>query len=133
MEEDDDKIRQLFADFNPHLTSDSAFIDRLNKAMDSVEMIRQRSAEQRRRNRRAVVIAAVAGFAAGAVTSAVMPFVDTFVAEIFDWMPDILPIENTVDLSALKIAGWLVTGVVAVLTALAAFDRAVDFRPVTGK
>lgn len=80
MEMEDDKLKSLFADFQPDLSSDRAFVERLERNLHSVEIVRQRSAELRARNRKAVVIAAFAGFVVGMLFTLTLPYLNALVA-----------------------------------------------------
>ncbi|MDE6540624.1 MAG: hypothetical protein K2L74_01285 [Muribaculaceae bacterium] len=72
--EDDDKIKKLFDGFEPAGGStDDAFMRRLRGSLDAVEHVRRDMAAERRRNRTAVVAAAIAGFASGLAAALLMP------------------------------------------------------------
>lgn len=80
MNDDDKLLKDLFAAFDPELPSDTRFVDSLQRRLDSVELIRQRSAELRSRSRKAMVIAALVGFVAGMLFSFAIPYVGHAVA-----------------------------------------------------
>lgn len=117
---DDEKIRELFAGFEPETTSDAQFLDRLNRALDSVEMIRERTARQRRRNRRAVAIAALAGFASGVGVSALWSWLGPYLADLLGR----LDVAELVATPVVVGVGWLLTGAIALTASLGAYDRA---------
>ncbi len=73
--EDDDKIRQLFADFQPPRpeADDDAFMLKLRLRMQAVEMVKEHSAELQRRNRRAVAVAAAVGCLMGCLLALLLP------------------------------------------------------------
>lgn len=77
---DNDNLKELFGNFNPDLSSGSDFIARLQQRMDTIEMVRQYNAELRRRNRIAVMIAALAGFIMGVVLTLLMPLIGDWIA-----------------------------------------------------
>lgn len=73
MEHNDNDIRNLFSSYNPQLSSDAQFMERLERSLNSVEMVRKRNVARIRQSRIAAGIAAVAGFAAGMVCTMAMP------------------------------------------------------------
>lgn len=72
---DDDKIKEVFNTYQPELTSDFKFMAALERKMEAVEHVKQEMRALRRRNRIAVVVAAVAGFIMGALTSLLAPLI----------------------------------------------------------
>ena len=118
--EEDDKIKQLFDSFDPvPETSDRDFMDRLARSLDSVEMITQRAARLRRRNRRAVIAAAAVGFVTGVGFTLAMPFIKGFVSNLMSSVP---PAPESVDPAA--IIGWVIAAGATALVALATYELA---------
>ncbi len=77
--EDDDKLKELFSDFQPDLSSDFQFMKRLERNMEAVELVKRRSEAVRKRNKIAVVVAAFSGFVVGVILTLLYPLVrDTF-------------------------------------------------------
>ncbi|MDE5806626.1 MAG: hypothetical protein K2H76_00800 [Muribaculaceae bacterium] len=70
---DDDKLKNMFREFNPDLSSDFRFISQLKRSMDSVEIVREHTMEIKRRSRIAVIIAAAVGFICGILFSLFLP------------------------------------------------------------
>ena len=70
---ENDKIIKLFEDYNPDLSSDHLFINRLKRNLDSVEMIKKHNSEQKAIYKKAVAIAGVAGFITGFLFSLYIP------------------------------------------------------------
>lgn len=64
---EDDKLKFLFTNFEPELSSDFKFMNKLERNLNSVEIIKRHTAEVRSRNKKAVAIAAFAGFIVGFV------------------------------------------------------------------
>ncbi len=62
---EDDKLKSLFTNFEPELSSDFKFMNKLERNLNSVEIIKRHTAEVRSRNKKAVAIAAFAGFIVG--------------------------------------------------------------------
>ena len=71
--EADAQLRRLFADFNPPLSPASRFMERLERDMQRVEMVKEATRRLQRRNRVAVALAALAGFVAGVIFMALYP------------------------------------------------------------
>lgn len=71
----DDPLKQLFDSYDPELRDTDAFMNNLEARLDSVEMIRSRSAESRRHYIMAAVIAAFAGFVSGVIIMLLLPHI----------------------------------------------------------
>ena len=70
---DDDKLNNMFREFNPDLSSDFRFMSQLKRSMESVEIVREHTMETNRRSRIAVIIAAAVGFICGLLFSLLLP------------------------------------------------------------
>lgn len=117
---EDDKLKELFGGFNPELSPDNRFMDRLLDNMRSVELIRQHNAEQHRRNRIAVAVAAFAGFLCGILFSLLLPYFGNAMTQLassvtLKWLSQIL-IENN------ALLGWLIISSVSVTIAINTYD-----------
>ena len=117
---EDDKLRSLFADFQPELSSDRQFMSCLERNMESVEIVKRRMAEMRARNRRAIAVAAVVGFVVGFLFSLALPYLSGLVA---DWQLT-LPEESVMSMAAdyFAVIAWGVTGATAVIAAINTYD-----------
>lgn len=117
---EDDKLRSLFADFQPELSSDRQFMSCLERNMESVEIVKRRMAKMRARNRRAIAVAAVVGFVVGFVFSLALPYLSSLVA---DWQLT-LPEESVMSVAAdyFAVIAWGVTGATAVIAAINTYD-----------
>lgn len=82
---EDDNIKTLFDNFQPQLSSDFDFMDKLQRNINSVELVKQRNAELRLRSRRAVIIAACVGFAVGSLLSFATPYIGQFLQNMLDF------------------------------------------------
>lgn len=71
---EDKEIRELFETFNPELEPDFSFMSRLEHAMDSVELIREKQEIRRRHQCRAMAMAAAAGVLSGIVMTLLFPW-----------------------------------------------------------
>ena len=70
---EDDKLKQIFSDYNPHLSPDVMFMSRLEQNLRSVEFIKERTNTAIRRNKAAMLIACAVGFIAGTGFSLAFP------------------------------------------------------------
>lgn len=64
---EDKDIKEMFEAFEPNMKPDFEFMSQLKRAMDSVEMIRERQIAFRRRQHRAMAVAIATGFLTGIV------------------------------------------------------------------
>lgn len=117
---EDDKLKSLFAEFQPELSSDRQFMNRLERNMESVEIVKRRVEEMRARNRRAVTVAAVVGFVVGFLFSLTLPYLSGVVA---GWQLT-LPEESVTSVLAdwFAVISWVVIGAVAVTAAINTYD-----------
>ena len=117
---EDDKLKSLFAEFQPELSSDRQFMNRLERNMESVEIVKRRGEEMRARNRRAVTVAAVVGFVVGFLFSLTLPYLSGVVA---GWQLT-LPEESVTSVLAdwFAVISWVVIGAVAVTAAINTYD-----------
>lgn len=85
---EDDKLKDLFAAFDPELSSDSVFMSQLRHNMQAVELVKQHNRESKRRNRYAVIIASAAGLIMGIMLTLCFPIVGRLLsanADILLW------------------------------------------------
>lgn len=118
---DDDKIKDLFNDFHPELSSSFLFMDRLKKNIEVAEIVRQQSVALKRRNRIAVSIAALCGFVMGVILTLLFPLVGDWVSTINVSLPHLHISTLIVDYSFMA---WFVMAGVCVITALNAYEIA---------
>ncbi len=117
---EEDKLKSLFAEFRPELPSDRRFMNRLERNMESVEIVKRRMAETRARNRRAVTVAAVVGFVVGFLFSLTLPYLN---GVVYGWQLT-LPEESFTSVLAdwFAVISWVVIGAVAVTAAINTYD-----------
>ena len=113
---EDDKLKFLFTNFEPELSSDFKFMNKLERNLNSVEIIKRHTAEVRSRNKKAVAIAAFAGFIVGFVFSLFLPYLSNAVS---DWQST-LPGGYIMNLFAdsFTIIAWAVIAGTSVLAAI---------------
>lgn len=121
---EDDKLKSLFSNFEPELSSDFQFLNKLQRNLNSVEIIKRHAAEVRSRNKKAVAIAAVVGFIVGFLFSLSLPYLSNAVS---DWQLT-LPDESMINTFAnnFTIIAWLVIGSTSVLAAINTYEVSVS-------
>jgi hypothetical protein len=116
---EDDKLRNLFNDFQPELSSSSQFMTKLQKNMEMVEILKQHDIALKKRNKLAVVIAAVSGFVMGVILTLLFPLIGDRVST---FSVSLMHISNmTIDYS---FVGWIVMAGACIITALNAYEIA---------
>ena len=117
---EDDKLKYLFSNFEPALSSDFLFMNKLQRNLNSVELIKQHTAEVRSRSRKAVAIAAIVGFIVGFLFSLSLPYLTDAVS---NWQLT-LPSESVMNVFAnnFTIIAWLVIGGTSVFAALNSYE-----------
>lgn len=75
---EDDKLKQIFSDYDPHLSPDVIFMSRLEQNLRSVEFIKERTNTAIRRNKAAMLIACAVGFIAGTGFSLAFPYISAW-------------------------------------------------------
>lgn len=78
----DDKLKELFQNYRPQNDPDNVFLARLHERLDTVELIRNTHAVERRRLRRAVAVSALVGFLAGIAFSCCLPTLTEFLENL---------------------------------------------------
>lgn len=123
MENHDEKIKELFRNFEPELTASSAdFMQRLQKSMDAVEIVKQYNIALRKRNRLATAIAAFCGFAAGVVMTLLFPLLGNWVTTFDIAIPHMHIQSFTINYTYVA---WVMMAAVSVITALNAYELAI--------
>ncbi|MDE6637883.1 MAG: hypothetical protein K2K32_06580, partial [Muribaculaceae bacterium] len=77
---EEDKLKDIFKEFNPELSSSFQFMTKLQKNMEAVEIVKQYNAAQKKRNKFAVTIAAACGFAVGVILTLLFPLMGDLVS-----------------------------------------------------
>ena len=118
---EDEKIKELFSNFQPELSSAYRFMDNLQKKMEIMDELKRYSAMLRRRNRVAVVVAALSGFVSGVITTLLLPL-------IVSWFSTLsLPhLQISVMMIDGSILGWIAIAGTSVITALSVYDLAMS-------
>ena len=112
----DDKLKDIFAGFNPEISDSADFMARLNRNLELAEIARQRIEVARRRNKRAVIIAAIAGFCGGVMSTLCYPAIQRLISSF--------TVESAPTLS------YILLSVVTLGLTYAAYDLAMTFAEV---
>ncbi len=116
---EDDKIRSLFDNFEPELSSSFQFMNQLKKNMDAAEIVKQHNIALKKSNRLAVVIAAVSGFITGVILTLLFPLIGDWVSTFNISIPRLQTSVITIDFS---FVAWIVMAGVCIITALNAYE-----------
>ncbi len=118
---EDDKLKDLFQDFDPKLSSSCQFMSRLQKSMEAVEIVRRHNHALKKRNKLAVAIAAGCGFAAGVLFMSLIPLVSDWISTFGISLSHIRINSLTVDYS---LVAWGLLAVACGITSLNAYEIA---------
>ena len=75
----DDKLQNIFNQFNPTMSSDVDFMKRLNSNLDMVEFIKMGIAKKRKNYKMAIIIATLVGVLVGIILSALYPIFSSLI------------------------------------------------------
>ncbi len=116
---EDKEIKDLFADFQPGISSSFGFMTKLKRNMEAVEIVKRHNSALRKRNRIAVATAAVCGFFMGVCLTLLFPviggWISTFAAPLLQFGG------FAVDFT---IVWWIVVAAVSVITSLNTYEIA---------
>lgn len=115
----EDKLTELFRNFQPELTSEAEFLSKLKGNLDAVELVKRHAAVRQKHNRTAVVVAALAGFVMGVILTLLLPVIGDMVATISIAIPDYESLDFEINR---QVIGWIVMAVVSVITAINAYE-----------
>ncbi len=116
---DDDKLKDFFGSFDPELSSDIRFMSKLQRNMEAVELVKQRSLATRKRNKVAVAVAALSGVVMGVLITLLFPLVEDWTSSINFTIPYLGMGPLTVDL---RLIGWMLVSVVSGVTAYNSYE-----------
>jgi hypothetical protein len=118
---DDDKLKELFTNFQPEMSSSLQFMAKLQKNMEQVEILRQHHLAIKERNKFAVCIAAAIGFLVGVILTLLFPLIGSWVSTFSISLPHLQISSITIDYS---FVGWMIVAVTCVIIALNAYEIA---------
>jgi len=111
---EEDKIKDLFGSFEPELSPSVQFMNKLQRTMEAVEIVKQHNLALKKRNRLAVIIAAACGVAAGVMSTLLFPLVG-------DWISTFSLCSMAIDY---KFLAWILLAAVSGVTTLNAYEIA---------
>lgn len=111
---EDNKLKDLFAKFEPDLSSSTSFMSKLQNNLDQVEIVRQHNAHISANRKKAIVIAACIGFIVGILFSSALPYINTIIMNLQPTVPSYSLLKPLTD-NYLKVLTW---GLIAGTTAL---------------
>lgn len=112
---ENDELKELFARFNPEMTSADDFIARLETRLSAVEDVKARSRMHSARMKKAVGIAIFFGFLVGVVLTASFPWIMAGVNALLSGISPSVSEASTV-------VSWIVVSLATVFSAFAAYD-----------
>jgi hypothetical protein len=118
---EDDKLKELFNNFQPEMPSSLQFMAKLQKNMERVEILKQHNLAIKRRNKLAVCIAAAIGFLTGVILTLLFPLIGSWVSTFSISLPRLQISSLTIDYS---FVGWIIMAVTCIITALNAYEIA---------
>jgi hypothetical protein len=118
---EDDKLKELFTNFQPEMSSSLQFMAKLQKNMERVEILKQHSLAIKKRNKFAVCIAAAIGFLMGVILTLLFPLIGSWVSTFSISLPHLQISSFTIDYS---FVGWIIMAVTCIITALNAYEIA---------
>lgn len=124
---DDDKLKQLFGNFNPPLSSDHEFVSRLETRLESVEMIRRHNLSIQKRNRRALILASAAGFIAGIMFTLAIPYLNSLISGLAAAATSSF-ITGAVIVNV-NIISWFLSAAMSVAVALSVYELCIHSMP----
>jgi hypothetical protein len=121
---DEDRLKNLFNNFNPELSPDKLFMDKLQENLDLVEIIRQHNVDLKTQNIKACIIAALVGFIVGILFSFALPYIETSINNL----QSMLKIGTLLWLitNNYLIITWLAIGAVSTFIAINTYEIAIS-------
>ena len=129
---EEDRLKDIFNEYEPDLTSRMAFMERLERNLNAVEIIHQENARATKRNRIAVILASIAGFLAGFLFSFALPYICNMISALEDCIPMNSMLDNlNVIFEFQSVIAWIIIGAVSVFTSIGTYNMVLNYRPLT--
>ncbi|MBD5262119.1 MAG: hypothetical protein HDS38_08330 [Bacteroides sp.] len=113
---EEERIKDLFKDYAPDLSSSMDFMQRLERNLDAVELIHRENAAVMKRNRLAVAIASCAGFLTGVIFTLLFPYINSLIQSLSESIQASCNIPYS--LNGMQLIAWLAVGAASVFVAL---------------
>jgi hypothetical protein len=118
---EDDKLKELFTNFQPEMSSSLQFMAKLQMDMKRVEFLKQHNLAIKRRNKLAVCIAAAVGFLMGVILTLLFQLIGSWVSTFSISLPHLQINSITIDYS---FVGWIIMAGTCIITSLNAYEIA---------
>lgn len=113
---EEERLKEIFSEYDPELSSSLAFMERLDRNLNAVELIHQENDAVMKRNRLAVVIASVAGFVTGVLFTMMFPYINGLLQSL---LSNILSASLLPDTHyGIHVVSWFLIGGISVLVSL---------------
>lgn len=86
MTEEDKELIQLLRGFSPEQSSEVDFMARLQCQMETIDLVKKHIEKERRRNKYAVISAALTGCIVGILMTLALPFLFTAIEQLALWV-----------------------------------------------
>lgn len=120
MNMEEDKYSELFANFDPDLSSDALFMANLQQKLQTVELVKQRVEIMRQKNRLAMIAASIAGIVSGVISTLAYPTIIETVVGFGKHIPSFATVFN--DYS--NVISWGVIGSIVLALTFTVYDIA---------
>lgn len=125
---EEEKLKDIFLNFQPELSSDNKFLDRLQKNMEVLEIVKRDASAARRRNVISLAVAALSGFVAGVIVTLLFPLIGGRLSAVS------LPVPGFQDIMLNhQITGWILAAIMSTFIALNAYELTNARLSVSGK
>lgn len=125
---EEDKISRIFRGYDPKLSSSRAFMERLERNLDAVEMIHRENEAVMRRNRIAIAVAAFAGFVSGMLFTLLLPYLTAMIRSGMQSIPGI--VGQHISSGYPQALSWIIIGACSVFIAVNTYDIALSLQPL---
>ena len=127
---EEERLKDLFSQYDPELSSSMAFLERLERKLEAVELIHQENAAVMKRNKLAVAIATFAGFISGILFTLILPYLADVIKSS---MEAIAGHEWQQDFSGYpQVISWFIVGAISVFIAVNTYNISLSLLPLKG-
>lgn len=117
MEEDKD-LRQLFEEFEPELSSDDIFMQKIESNLKMIEMVRNTQIVDAKKNRIVAIVSFAMGFLSGVILTLCYPWLLTFIQSV------VVSLSPTIELSRsiIPIFVWILISAVSLCSTFSTYN-----------
>lgn len=128
---EEDRLKDIFNEYEPDLSSRFAFMERLERNLNAVEIIHQANAKATKRNRIAVILASLAGFVVGLLFSFALPYIKNMIEVLRSTIStDSLLFKINVIFEFQSVLAWIIVGAVSVATSIGTYNMVLNYLPL---